>query len=274
MRNRRAVLLPASILGIWVLISLSGSILAPYPFQAIHLDSRLQGPSTRFLLGTDDLGRDVLSRLLIGSRASLAVASLCLLLSAALGTPAGLLAGYLGGAVDSVACRAMDTLMALPGILLAIVILAFAGKGFAPLVLALCATAWIGYARLTRTAAMSLRDRDFVSASVSLGASTPRILARHILPNAAGVLAVHSAAGAAGVILSEAALSFLGLGVQPPIPSWGEMLAAGCDTLLEAPHLALAPGACLFVVVWSLYALGERLAERLGPGSPRNARPV
>jgi peptide/nickel transport system permease protein len=260
----------AALLAGWILLSLTGPLLAPYPSGSIHLDARLQGPSARFPLGTDDLGRDVLSRLLVGSRVSLAVAVASLLLSALLGAPAGLLAGYLGGAADSVACRVMDILMAIPGVLLAISIVAFVGKGFTPLVVALSVTGWVGYARLARVSAMGLRTREFVSASVSLGAGTPRIVLCHIFPNTAGLLAVQSAAGAAGIILSEASLSFLGLGVQPPHPSWGEMLASGCDTLLEAPHLALIPGVCLFAVVWALYAFGEGLSARLDP--QRNPR--
>ena len=257
--------LSAAVLVGWLLLSLMGPLVAPYPSGSIHLDARLQGPSARFLLGTDDLGRDVLSRLLVGSRVSLAVAVTSLFLSALLGAPAGLLAGYLGGTADATACRVMDILMAIPGLLLAISIVAFVGKGFTPLVLALSVTGWVGYARLARASAMGLRTREFVTASVSLGAGTPRIVLFHIFPNTAGLLAVQSAAGAAGVILSEAALSFLGLGVQPPHPSWGEMLASGCDTLLEAPHLALIPGVCLFAVVWALYAFGEGLAGRLDP---------
>lgn len=266
--------LPASLLAVWLLLSLVGPTLAPYPSGGIHLDSRLQGPSVRFPLGTDDLGRDVLSRLLEGSRVSLAVATASLLLSALLGAPLGLAAGYLGGAADSAACRIMDILMSVPGILLAISIVAFVGRGFTPLILALSATGWVGYARLARSSAMGLRTREFVTASLSVGASTPRILTRHIFPNAAGLLAVQSASGAAGVILAEASLSFLGLGVQPPNPSWGEMLASGCDTLLEAPHLALVPGLCLFSVVWALYAMGEGLSDRLDPTRTSRAVPL
>lgn len=256
---------PASILLLWVILSLAGPLIAPHPPQGIHLENRLQGPSLRFPLGTDDLGRDVLSRLVSGSGVSLVVSLASLLLSALVGCPLGLAAGYLGGGFDGAACRFMDTLMALPGILLALSIVTFVGKGFAPLILALSATGWVGYARLARSSALGLRSREFVQASRSLGAGTPRILASHIFPNVAGILAIHSCAGAAAVILSEASLSFLGLGVQPPTPSWGEMLAAGCDTLLEAPHLAVIPGLCLFAVVWALYAFGEGLSERLDP---------
>jgi peptide/nickel transport system permease protein len=265
MKPMAGLSLSGGVLAGWLLLSLMGPILAPYPSGNIHLDARLQGPSARFPLGTDELGRDVLSRLLVGSRVSLVVAVASLLLSALLGAPAGLVAGYMGGTADAVACRVMDILMAIPGVLLAISIVAFVGKGFAPLVLALSVTGWVGYARLARTSAMGLRSRDFVTASVSIGAGTPRIVLWHIFPNTAGLLAVQSAAGAAGIILSEASLSFLGLGVQPPNPSWGEMLASGCDTLLEAPHLALIPGICLFAVVWALYAFGEGLADRLDP---------
>ena len=155
--------------------------------------------------------------------------------------------------------------LAMPGILLAIAILAYVGRGFGPLVLALSATAWVGYARVARSMALSLKERDFVLAARASGARAPRTVLRHLVPHTAGVLAVQAAAGAAGVLLAEAGLSFLGLGIQPPHPSWGETLSTGCDYLLEAPHLALAPGCLLFLAVWSLNTLGEALSERLDP---------
>ena len=258
-------------LAAWLFAALLAPVLAPYPYASLDLTSRLQGASAKHLLGTDDLGRDVLSRLLYGSRISLAVVSLSLLLALTLGLASGLASGYLGGATDAVLGRVMEVLLAMPGILLAIAILAYVGRGFAPLVLALSATAWVGYGRVARSMALSLKERDFVLASRAMGARPAYTLLRHLAPHAAGVLTVQAAAGAAGLLLAEAGLSFLGLGVQPPHPSWGEMVSTGCDYLLEAPHLALAPGALLFFAVWALNSLGETLSERLDPASPNPA---
>lgn len=257
---------------LWATTALLAPFLAPAPYAATDLAARLQGPTWRHLLGTDDLGRDVLSRALFGARVSLAVTALSLALALLLGTAVGLLSGYLAGTVDMITGRMVDILLALPGILLAITLLAYVGRGFAPLVLALSCTAWVGYARLARSLALSLREREFVLASRAAGAGTVHIVWRHLLPQALPILAAQAAAGGAGVLLSEAGLSFLGLGVQPPQPSWGEMLAAGCDVLLEAPHLALAPGALIFSAVWALNVLGEEIPGELAPD--RSARVV
>jgi len=257
--------LAAAILAMWVLFSLLAPWLAPQPVEATDLAARLQPPSVHHWLGTDELGRDLLSRLLFGGRVSLAVAAAAVVAALLVGGLAGTYSGYRGGWVDLSFGRLLDIFMALPGLLLAIVVVAYVGRGLGPLVLALSATAWVGYARLARSRALSLRDQPFVEAVRAQGAGETRLLARHLLPNVAPLLFVQSAAGAAGVILSEAGLSFLGLGIQPPSPSWGGILAAGCDHLLDAPHLALAPGALLFAVVWALNRSGEALAERLDP---------
>lgn len=257
-------------LAVWAAGALLAPLLAPYPYAETHLASRLEGPSARFPLGTDDLGRDVLSRALYGARVSLAVTALSLALALIVGTATGILSGYLGGAVDLLAGRLIDILLALPGILLAITLVAYVGRGFAPLVLALSCTAWVGYARVARSLALSLREREFVLSSLASGGGTLHVAVRHLLPQTVPVLAAQAAAGGAGVLLSEAGLSFLGLGVQPPHPSWGEMLAAGCDALLEAPHLAIVPGLLIFMAVWALNVLGEELPGDLAPHrSPR-----
>lgn len=257
-------------LALWIAGALLAPLLAPCRYAATDLSSRLQGPTARHLLGTDDLGRDVLSRALYGARVSLAVTSLSLALALLAGTSIGLLSGYAGGSLDMAVSRGVDVLLALPGLLVAITLVAYIGRGFAPLILALSCTAWTGYARMARSLALGLRGRDFVLASQAAGGRTAHILFRHLLPQAAPVLAAQAAAGGAGVLLSEAGLSFLGLGVQPPHPSWGEMLAAGCDVLLEAPHLALVPGALIFCAVWALNVLGDSTSPEPAPRrSPR-----
>ncbi len=272
MNESRRKGLALGFIALWAAAALLAPLLAPYPYAATDLSSRLQGPSARHLLGTDDLGRDVLSRALVGGRVSLAVTGMSLVLALVLGTLLGLLSGYVGGILDMAASRLVDVLLALPGLLVAIALVAYVGRGFAPLVLALSCTAWVGYARMARSLALSLRERDFVLASRAAGAGPAHILIRHLLPQAAPVLAVQAAAGGAGVLLSEAGLSFLGLGVQPPHPSWGEMLASGCDVLLEAPHLALVPGLLIFGAVWALNVLGESIPQDLAP--ERSARVV
>ncbi|MEW5765383.1 MAG: ABC transporter permease [Acidobacteriota bacterium] len=250
----------------WMAAAALAPLLAPAPYAGQDLEHRLEGPSARAWLGTDDLGRDVLSRALYGARVSLAVTAAALAIALVAGTLLGAAAGYWGGLLDQALGRTVDVLLALPGILLAIAVVAYVGRGFSPLVLALSATAWVGYARVARALALSLRGRDFVTASRACGAGGVHVLRRHILPHALGILWVQAAAGAASVMLAEAGLSFLGLGIQPPHPSWGEMLATGCDCLLEAPHLALVPGALLFSAVWALNTLGESLSEGMDPG--------
>ncbi len=250
----------------WMAAAALAPLLAPAPYATQDLEHRLEGPSARAWMGTDDLGRDVLSRALYGARVSLAVTAAALAIALAAGTLLGAAAGYWGGPLDQALGRTVDVLLALPGILLAIAVVAYVGRGFAPLVLALSATAWVGYARVARALALSLRGREFVTASLASGAGGVHVLRRHILPHALGILWVQAGAGAASVMLAEAGLSFLGLGIQPPHPSWGEMLATGCDYLLEAPHLALVPGALLFSAVWALNTLGEALSEEMDPG--------
>ncbi len=249
----------------WMAASLCAPWLAPAPYERIDLAHRLEAPSAGHLLGTDELGRDLLSRLLYGGRVSLSVAAASVAASLLAGGLLGAMAGYRGGTPDFIFGRVVDILMALPGLLLAIAIVAYVGRGLGALVFALSATAWVGYARLARSLSLGLARRPFAEAASVAGASQWRIIWRHVIPNIAPALFVQSAAGAAGVMLSEAGLSFLGLGIQPPYPSWGATLSAGCDVLLEAPHLAIAPGALLFVVVWALQALGEASSEKMDP---------
>lgn len=250
---------------LWILGAAGAPLLSPRSYRSQDLARRLEAPTADHPLGTDELGRDVLSRALYGARVSLAVTAAALLLSLAVGALLGTAAGFLGGSLDLALGRLMDTLLALPGILVAIAVLAYSGRGFVPLVAALSATSWVGYARVARTLARRTAAEDYVAASRAAGAGAPHILLRHVLPAALPVLLVQAAAGAASVMVAEAGLSFLGLGVPPPYPSWGEMLASGCDTLLEAPHLAVVPGVLLFSAVWALNTFGEGLARSLGP---------
>lgn len=246
-------------------VALFGPLLAPYDPSAMDLPGELAGPSAAHLLGTGENGVDVLTHLLYGARISLMVALGTTLVSLGVGVTAGLLAGYYGGLVDEVLMRVVDVLLAFPGILLAIFITAVLGPATSHLVLALALTGWVGYARLVRAQVLALREREFVLAARALGAGTPRILLRHLLPNLAGPILVQATFGLPGVILAEVSLSFLGLGVPPGTPSWGTLLEAGASYLLVAPHLAMAPGIAVMLTVLGFNFLGDGLRDRLDP---------
>ena len=254
------------LLSVFVLCGLAAPLLAPASPAAIDLAHRLQSPSLAHWAGTDELGRDTLARLLYGARISLAVSVTVVLVSLALGLAIGGLAGYLGGWIDTVLTTfAMNTFQALPGILLAIALAAFLGPGFLNLVLALAIGGWAGYARLVRAQVMATRDREYVDAARALGASGLRIFFRHILPNIMQPIMVQAAIGMAGVILAEATLSFLGLGIPSPAPSWGSMLNDARLHVFDSPHLVLFPALAVAGAVLGFNFLGDALRDRLDP---------
>jgi peptide/nickel transport system permease protein len=254
--------LPTAILLLWALAALIGPWLPLAP-DRIELTQILVPPSLQQPLGTDDLGRSVLARLIVGARTSCLVAFGVVSLSLLLGVLVGAVAGYLGGWVDLMIVRLIDVFLAFPGILLAIALAAVLGPGLGNLVIALAAVGWVGYARLTRAQILSLRRRDHVLAARALALSGPRILLRHLLPLAAAPLIVEASFGIASVVVAEAGLSFLGLGIQPPAASWGSMIRDGVAYLLVAPHLVLAPGLALLLVVLAVNLVGDRLRDRL-----------
>ena len=252
-----------------LLIALVGPLAAPYAFDAQDLDRRLEGPSLAHPLGLDELGRDVVSRLLTGARVSVAVGLAVVGLAGTFGTLLGALAGAVGGKADSALMRAIDVFLAFPGILLAIALVAVLGPALEHVVLALVVIGWVGYARLARGQVLQLREQEFVLAAKSAGVPLSGIVLRHLLPNILPVMVVQASLGLAGAILAEASLSFLGLGIQPPTPSWGAMINAGRGHLLDAPHLALVPGLAILVSVLSLNFLGDALVDRLDPRRSR-----
>jgi peptide/nickel transport system permease protein len=253
----------AAALGIIVLLAAAAPwIVAADPLRT-DLVGRLRPPGPGHPLGQDALGRDVLARLLFGARVSLVAGGATVAFSCALGVPLGLLAGYRGGWLDEAIGRVIDVLLAFPGLLLAIALTAVLGPSLRNVVLALSLLGWTGYARLARAEAAAARGREFVTAATALGAGPLRIVARHILPQAAPALVVQATFGLCGAITAEAGLSFLGLGVPPPQPSWGSMLAEGREFLLVAPHLLLAPGTALASTVLALQLLGDGLVARL-----------
>jgi peptide/nickel transport system permease protein len=267
-RIRRQPLAVAGVLllATFVLGGLAAPWLAPANPSAIDLLHRLEGPSTAHWAGTDELGRDTLSRLLFGARLSLAVSVTVVSISLVLGIGIGGLAGYLGGWIDTALTTfAMNTFLALPGILLAIAFAAFLGPGFTNLVLALAVGGWAGYARLVRAQVMSVRDREYVDAARALGASGMRIFFRHILPNIVQPILVQAAIGMGGVILAEATLSFLGLGIPAPAPSWGAMLNDARAHLFDSPHMVLFPAAAMAGAVLGFNFLGDALRDQLDP---------
>jgi peptide/nickel transport system permease protein len=214
-------------------------------------------------LGHDDLGRNILSRILAGAQVSMTVALIVTAITLSFGVTVGMVAGYFGGWVDRLLMHITDVFLAFPGILLAIAFAAVLGPGLNNLILALCLTSWVGYARLTRAQALSLRGRQHVQAAESLGASTPRIMLKHMLPLLSAPLVVEATYSIAGLVIAEASLSFLGLGIQAPESSWGSMLRDGVRYMLVAPHYVLAVGLSLMSLVLAVNVLGDTLRDRL-----------
>jgi peptide/nickel transport system permease protein len=265
-RRQPLAVLGLALLAVFVACGLAAPWLAPYNPATIDLVHRLQGPSAAHWAGTDELGRDTLSRLLYGARISLAVSVTVVSASLALGLAIGGVAGYLGGWVDTALTTfAMNTFLALPGILLAIAFAAFLGPGFWNLVLALAIGGWAGYARLVRAQVLSVREREYVDAARALGARGLHIFFRHILPNIIQPVLVQAAIGMAGVILAEATLSFLGLGIAAPAPSWGSMINDARLHLFDSPHLVLFPSAAVAGAVLGFNFLGDALRDQLDP---------
>jgi peptide/nickel transport system permease protein len=248
-----------------VLAGLAGPWVVPFDPSSQELSLRLARPTVHHLFGLDELGRDIFSRVLAGARISLIVGVTVVGISTLVGVLLGSIAGYFGGWVDDVISRGVDVLMAFPGILLAIALVAVLGPSLRNVVLALSVIGWVGYARLVRGQVLRARELEFVQAARALGASTTRILLRHVIPTTMPAVMVQATLGMAGAILAEAALSFLGLGVQPPTPSWGTMLNGGRLHLLDAPHLTIFPGAAIALLVLGFNFLGDGLRDALDP---------
>lgn len=253
---------PAYVLAFWLLVVLLAAVgnLSP---DIIKLEAILQPPNAAAWLGNDDLGRDILSRILAGAQVSMTVALIVTSITLTFGVTIGLVAGYFGGWVDRLLMQITDVFLAFPGILLAIAFAAVLGPGLNNLILALCMTSWVGYARLTRAQALSLRSRQHVQAAESLGASTQRIMLKHMLPLLSAPLVVEATYSIAGLVIAEASLSFLGLGIQAPEASWGSMLRDGVRYMLVAPHYVLAVGLSLMSLVLAVNVLGDTLRDKL-----------
>jgi peptide/nickel transport system permease protein len=243
--------------------ALMAPVLAPHDPTRQNLDNDLRIYSRENLLGTDKLGRDILSRVLYGGRISLLAGATTVVISVAIGLAIGSMSGYFGGWADQWLMRLVDILMAFPGILLAIAFTAVLGPGLDHVILALCLIGWTSYARLVRGEILALREQEFVQAALALGCKPGRVIARHLLPNLLPPLLIQATFGLAAAIIGEGSLSFLGLGVQPPTPSWGSMLNDGRQFLLVAPHLTTYPGIAIMITVFGLNLVGDGLQDRL-----------
>jgi len=262
MMQRFLYCLPLFVLLFWAL-TVVVSLLWDFHPNTINLQKILVTPNLHALLGYDDLGREVFARLINGARVSMLVATVVTIITMLFGITVGLISGFYGGKVDRLVMHITDVFMAFPGILLAIAFAAVLGAGLGNLIIALCMTSWVGYARLTRAQALSLRNRQHVLAAESLGASVPRILFKHMLPLLAAPLVVEATYSIAGLIIAEASLSFLGLGIEAPKASWGAMLRDGVRYMLVAPHYVLAVGLSLMSLVLAINLLGDQLRDYL-----------
>ena len=257
-----------ALVAIFVVFALFAPWLAPQDPAYLSLPSRLQGPSLMHWCGTDELGRDIFSRLIYGARISMLVGSSVVAGALLIGLVVGSIAGYYGGTIDRfVNVILMNAFLSFPGILIAISFVAFRGPGIFNLILALSLGGWVGYARLVRAQVLAAREREYVEAARALGASDWRIITRHILPNIIQPVIVQAAIGMAGAVLAEATMSFLGLGVPPPTASWGSMLNDGRAHLFDAPHLVLFPAAAVMLAVLSFNFIGDALRDYLDPRS-------
>ena len=251
-----------TVLGFWLVAVLLGRILNINPNQ-IDLKAVLLSANAQHWLGADDLGRDILARVLRGVEVSLTVAIIVTIITMTIGVFVGLVAGFYGGKIDAILMKITDVFLAFPGILLAIAFAAVLGAGLGNLILALCITGWVSYARLARGQTLSLRNRQHVIAAKSLGASVPRILMKHILPLLSSILIVEATYSLASVMIAEASLSFLGLGIQAPQASWGAMLRDGVRYMLVAPHYVLVVGLSLMSLILAINLGGDYLRDKM-----------
>lgn len=263
--KNKAALAGLSIVLVLVVLAILSPWISPYKFTEINMKETFAAPSAAHFFGTDELGRDIFSRLLYGSRFSLQIGIFTVLLSSVTGIFFGAVAGYFGNAADNIIMRFMDIIQAIPGMLLSIVIAAVLGTGFDKCIIALAIGNVPNYARILRASIFTVRKMEYVEAASSINCSSPRIILRHILPNTLSPLIVQATMDVANAILAAAALSFVGLGVQPPNPEWGAMLSAGRTYIRDFPHLVIFPGLFIMITVLSLNMFGDGLRDALDP---------
>jgi len=265
LKKNRMAIFGIGILLILLITALFADFIAPYPFDEQDLFSTLQGPCSAHWFGTDEFGRDILSRIIYGSRISLQVGFVAVGFSVITGGFIGALAGYYGGRTDNILMRLMDILLSIPQLLLAISVAASLGPGLLNLMMAVGIAAIPQYARLVRASVLSIRDQEYVEAAVSVGSSDLRIICRHILPNCMAPIIVQATLGVAFAILIAAGLSFIGLGLEPPTPEWGAMLSGGREFIRDYPYMTIFPGLAIMITILGLNFLGDGLRDALDP---------
>lgn len=263
-RNKMAVV-GIAILSFILFLAIFANFVAPYDPISQDIMNTLSPPSTDHLFGTDEFGRDLLSRIIYGSRSSLTVAGLVVATSGVIGTLLGAVSAYFGGKLDNLIMRSVDIFMSIPDIILAIAIMAVIGPGIINLVIAMSATYWTRWARLVRSEVLTLRDREYIQAAKVCGAGDADIIFTHVLPNVLHSVIVIGTMTMAGSVLYEAALSFIGLGVPPPAPSWGSMLAGGREFMFLASHILIYPGIAITLTTLGFYLVGDGLRDALDP---------
>lgn len=265
LRRSQGAVLGGVLLAVFGLLALAAPILAPYNPLSLNPADRMMPPGTRHLLGTDEFGRDLLTRVLFGARISLRTGLVAVSLAIAIGVPLGLVSGFYGGAVDRLLMRLVDLMLTFPGILLALVIVAILGPSLMNAMLAVGISASPTYARVVRSSVLAAKPQAYVEAAQAIGCLNRRIMFRHILPNTVAPIIVLGTLGVAGAIIAAAALSFLGLGAQPPEPEWGALLSEGRNYLLDAWWIATFPGLAIMVTVLAINLLGDGLRDVLDP---------
>ncbi|RKD21625.1 peptide/nickel transport system permease protein [Caminicella sporogenes DSM 14501] len=267
LKKNKMAMLGLAILTVLVLLAIFADFIANYDEVVVKIDlaNKLKGPSAEHWLGTDEFGRDIFARMVHGARVSLYVGIIAVGISIIIGGTLGAIAGYYGGKLDNVIMRAMDIFLAIPSILLAIAIVSALGPSLFNLMLAIGVSSVPSYARIVRASVLSIRDQEFIEAAKAIGASDARIILKHIIPNALAPVIVQGTLGVAGAILSTAGLSFIGLGIQPPAPEWGSMLAGGRQYLRYAWHVTTFPGLAIMITILALNLVGDGLRDALDP---------
>ncbi|MCP4423638.1 MAG: ABC transporter permease [Chloroflexi bacterium] len=264
-RRNRGAMIGLTILALFALIALAAPLLTPYDPYKMDLADTLSPPSGEHWLGTDELGRDTLSRLMHGARISLSIGFFIESIAAVVGVFIGSISGYFGGIIDSIFMRLVDIVYAFPFLILAIAVVAILGPSLLNMLLVLTGVLWVGYARLIRGLVLSIKKQEYVEAAIALGGSHAQIIFRHIIPSCLGVIIVQATFGIAGTILTAAGLSFLGMGAQPPSAEWGAMLSAAKPYLRQLPVLSIAPGVAIMTTVLAINFVGDALRDAFDP---------
>lgn len=263
--QQKAAVICLCIVVVLIIACYAAPLIAPYPYDEINSKALHQGPSWQHLFGTDDMGRDIFSRILYGGRYSIAIGLLATLIGVLVGMFFGAIAGFFGGTVDMVLMRIFDVFQALPNILLSIIISTVLGPGFKNLLIAMAAGSMVGYARLLRANMLAVRKNDYVEAATAIGCSNVRIIVRHVIPNSLTPLIVQATMGIAQQILGAATLAYIGLGIQPPSPEWGAMLNAARDYVRTYPYMLVFPGLAIAVTVLCFNMIGDGVRDALDP---------